>query len=205
MRQSGSRVRSSSVVVAAWLLCAAVGMAGYVVAQSEKGLSKDEARKLIAKLAGLELRKSAINVTEVSTLGGSATAVAQVETAFRFAKDDRGKWRVAEIRTGDRQWEDVELLVRALNAEKAARARAELETLAIGLEAFRRERGAYVVADTEAALVDELHPRYVEIIIRVDPWHRPYEYEGARERFTLRSLGPDGEANTADDVTLSKG
>ncbi|MBA3248396.1 MAG: hypothetical protein H0T63_09970, partial [Pyrinomonadaceae bacterium] len=68
-----------------------------VYAAADKGLSKDEARKLIANLAGFELKKDAVNVTEISTLGSSATAVAQVETAFRFVKQN-GKWRVAEIR-----------------------------------------------------------------------------------------------------------
>jgi hypothetical protein len=42
----------------------------------------------------------------------------QVETAFRFEKDGKGKWRVAEIRTGDRRWEDVDSLMKALNAER---------------------------------------------------------------------------------------
>ncbi|HYY43328.1 MAG TPA: type II secretion system protein GspG, partial [Pyrinomonadaceae bacterium] len=54
---------------------------------------------------------------------------------------------------------------------------------------------------TSAALVDQLNPRYTAAIIRLDPWHRPYEYTGTTDSFTLRSLGPDGKANTADDVT----
>jgi len=171
---------------------------------ADKGLSKDEARKLIANLAGLELKKDAVNVTEVSTLSSSATVVAQVETAFRFVKQN-GKWRVAEIRTGEGKWEDVELLARALNAEKIARARAELETLAAALEAFRRERGSYVTAEDESALIDHLHPRYLQSAIRFDPWHRSYEYEGGRNSYTLRSAGPDGKPRTADDVTLNRG
>ncbi len=175
-----------------------------VYAAADKGLSKDEARKLIANLAGFELKKDAVNVTEISTLGSSATAVAQVETAFRFVKQN-GKWRVAEIRAGEGQWEDVELLARALNAEKVARARAELEMLATALEAFRRERGFYVAVEDESALVDHLHPRYLQSIIRFDPWHRSYEYEGTRDTYMLRSLGPDGKARTPDDVTISNG
>jgi hypothetical protein len=126
--------------------------------------------------------------------------VAQVETAFRLIKGDNGKWRVAEIRTGDNRWEDIELLSRALNSEKAERARAELETLATALEAFRRERGFYVVAGEERVLEDHLNPRYLARIIRVDPWHQPYLYEGTRSSYTLRSAGPDGKEKTADDV-----
>ncbi|MCA1626414.1 MAG: type II secretion system protein GspG [Acidobacteria bacterium] len=175
-----------------------------VVYAADKGLSKDEARKLIANLAGLELKKDAVNVTEVSTLGSSATVVAQVETAFRFVKQN-GKWYVVEIRTGEGKWEDVELLARALNTEKIARARAELETLAAALEAFRRERGFYVAVEDESALVDHLHPHHLQSVIRFDPWHRSYEYEGTRDSYTLRSTGPDGKARTPDDVTINRG
>lgn len=166
-------------------------------------LSAKEARKIIATIAGIKLPSDAVRVREVSVMGSSATVVAQVETAFRFVKGDDGKWRVAEIRTGDNRWEDVEMLARAVNLEKAERARAELETLATALEAFRRERGFYVVAKEESVLEDHLNPRYLARILRVDPWHKPYLYEGTRTSYTLRSAGPDGKANTADDVIRS--
>jgi hypothetical protein len=168
-------------------------------ARAADDLSPSEARKLIATLAGIKLPSGAVRVKEISPMGSSAVVVAQVETAFRFVKEG-GKWRVAEIRTGDRRWEDLDLLVRAVNAEKAERARAELETLATALESFRRERGFYVVGKTEGVLVDHLNPRYLERIVRIDPWHNPYLYEGAADAYTLRSAGPDGKENTGDDV-----
>ena len=168
-------------------------------------LSPKEARHLIAHLAGIQLPSDAVRVKEISVLGNSATVVAQVETAFRFVKGDNGKWRVAEIRTGDRRWEDLDTLLRALNAEKSARARAELEAIATALESYRRERGNYVEANSEAALIDHLSPRYLSQVIRVDPWHQPYEYEGTATSFVLRSAGPDGKPNTPDDVTISRG
>jgi hypothetical protein len=167
-------------------------------------LTPKEARRVIARLAGIELPSDAVRIKSISPMGNSAVVVAQVETAFRLV-NDKEKWRVAEIRTGDRRWEDVDLLVRALNAEKTSRVRAELETIATALEAFRRERGSYVEAKTEAALVDFLSPRYLSRVIRLDAWHRPYEYEGSRESYVLRSLGPDGKSGTSDDVVLAKG
>ena len=172
-------------------------------AQAAGDLSAKDARKLIAHMVGIELPSDAVRVKEVSSLGSSAVVVAQVETAFRFVKNDEGKWRVAEIRTGDNRWEDVELIARAVNSEKALRARAELETMATALESFRRERGFYVVADKQSVLVDQLNPRYLSHVIRTDPWHKPYLYEGTRERFTLRSTGLDGKENTPDDVVIS--
>jgi hypothetical protein len=168
-------------------------------------LSPKEARKLIARLAGIELPSDAVRVKDISTAGNSAVVTAQVETAFRVVKDDKGKWRVAEIRTGDRRWEDVDTLMKALNVEKAARARAELESIATALESFRRERGAYLDSKSEAALIDILNPHYLARVIRFDPWHQPYQYEGAPASFVLRSTGPDGKPGTDDDVTVASG
>lgn len=177
-------------------------LAGFTQAAGE--LSPKEARKLIARMAGIELNSDAVRVKEVSALGSTAVVVAQVETAFRFVKGEGDKWRVAEIRTGNNKWEDVDLLVRAVNAEKSARARAELETLATALESFRRERGFYVTANTSGILIDQLNPRYLQNVIRLDPWHNPYQYEGTRTGYRLRSSGPDGKPNTGDDISRSE-
>lgn len=168
-------------------------------------LSPKEARKLIAGMAGIQLPSDAVRIKEISSMGNSVVVVAQVEAAFRMVKGDKEKWRISEIRTGDRRWEDLDTLMRALNVEKTARARAELESIATALESFRRERGFYVESKSEAALIDSLNPRYLARVIRVDPWHKPFEYEGSRSGFVLRSAGPDGKPNTADDVTLTSG
>ena len=166
-------------------------------------LTPKEARRVIARLAGIELPSDAVRVKSISAMGNSAVVVAQVETAFRFV-NDKDKWRVAEIRTGDRRWEDMDLLIRALNAEKTSRVRAELETIATALESYRREHGSYIESKSQAALIDHLNPRYLARVIRVDPWHQPYEYEGTRASFVLRSSGPDRKANTADDIELAR-
>ena len=172
-------------------------------ARAAGDLTPNEARRVIAHMAGIQLPSDAVRVKDISSVGNTAVVVAQVETAFRFVKGDHDKWRVAEIRTGDRRWEDVDLLVKALNVEKTARARAELDAIATALESFRREHGFFVEAKSEAKLIDQLNPRYLARIIRVDPWHQPYEYEGTRSSFVLRSAGPDGKPNTSDDVTVA--
>ena len=179
-----------------------VTVASLIVSRTQAAgdLSPKEARKLIARMAGINLPSDAVRVKSVSSLGNSAVVVAQVETAFRFVNDN-DKWRVAEIRTGDRNWEDVDSLVRALNTEKTSRVRAELETIATALEAFKRERGSYVESTSEAQLIDLLSPHYLTRVIRVDAWHQPYEYEGSRNSYVLRSSGPDRKPNTPDDIT----
>ena len=191
---------TASIIVVAVAFAVAVK-----VAFAAGDLTPKEARKLIARMAGINLPSDAVRVKEISTMGNSATVVAQVETAFRFDKSGDGKWRIAEIRTGDRRWEDVDLLVKALNEEKTSRARAELESIATALESYRREHGFYLESKTEAALIDNLNPRYLRTVIRVDPWHQPYQYEGTRGSFVLRSSGPDEKPNTTDDVVVTKG
>lgn len=192
-------VRLCSIVLVV-MFCAGLGT------NAAADLSAKEARRVIARMAGIELPSDSVRVKEISSLGSSVVVVAQIETAFRLVKGDDGKWRVAEIRTGDNRWEDVDAIVRAVNVEKVERTRAELETLATALESFRRERGFYVESKNEAALVDHLNPRYLSRVIRKDPWHRPYLYEGTRERFALRSAGIDGKENTQDDlIVTSKG
>lgn len=180
------------------------GVALITTTRAAGDLTPKEARRLIARMAGIQLPSDAVRVKDVSSLGNAATVTAQIETAFKFDKGSDGKWRVAEVRTGDRRWENVELLTKALNVEKTARARAELESVATALEAFRRERGSYVESKSEAALIDHLNPRFLARVIRVDPWHQPYEYEGTRTSFVLRSAGADEKANTADDVVISR-
>lgn len=176
----------------------------FVCTSAADDLSAKEARRLIAQMAGMALPSNAVRVKSVSALGSSAVVEAEVTTAFRFVRGDDGKWRVAEIRTGDNKWEDIDMIARAVNQEKAERARAELETVATALESFRRERGFYVEGKTASALLDQLNPLYLSRIIRVDPWHRPYQYEGSRNEYVLRSTGLDGKANTADDIVLEK-
>ena len=195
--------RNLLILFASLIAVTSVVVTSQVIAAGD--LTPKEARQLIARMAGINLPSDAVRVKEVSAMGNSATVIAQVETAFRFDKGGDGKWRIAEIRTGDRRWEDVDLLVKALNAEKTSRARAELESIATALESYRREHGFYLESKTEAALIDSLNPRYLPSIIRVDPWHQPYQYEGTRGSFVLRSSGPDEKPNTADDVVVTKG
>lgn len=75
--------------------------------------------------------------------------------------------------------------------------------IAKALGDYRRDRGYFVVADKESVLIDHLSPKYLIRVIRVDPWHRPYQYDGQQAHYSLRSLGPDGKPNTPDDIVVS--
>jgi hypothetical protein len=108
-----------------------------------------------------------------------------------------------EIRCGNGPWLNLEGFPEALESIKRAQASDELKAIARALDEFRRDTGSYVASDKESVLIDFLSPRYLPDVIRFDPWHRPYQYWGDRDRFTLLSVGPDGKSDTADDVKLS--
>jgi Type II secretion system (T2SS), protein G len=166
------------------------------------------ARCLIANLLGVQLPSDSVRIKDVSPMGlpfsshPSATVEAVVDAGFRFTRGQNEPWRVAAMRTGNREWTDPDAVLKAVNSEKAANARAELDSIAKALEAFRNKRGFYVESNSESVLIDFLSPTYLARVIRLDPWGRPYQYEGARDHFTLRSVGPDGKENTIDDILL---
>ena len=58
-------------------------------------LTPKEARKVIARLAGIDLPSDAVRVKSISSFGDAYVVVAQVETAFRVVKGDNDKWRIA--------------------------------------------------------------------------------------------------------------
>lgn len=166
------------------------------------------ARCLIANLLGAQLPSDAVRIKSVSPLGlplvshQSALVDARLEADFRFTRD-KSSWRVNGFKTGSRGWADPEGILNEVNKEKAARAQVELQSIAQALEVFRGQRGFYVESKSEAVLIDFLNPTYLAHLIRLDPWRRPYQYEGTRDHFSLRSRGPDGKENTADDIVLT--
>jgi hypothetical protein len=165
------------------------------------------ARCLLGSLLGVQIPSDAVRIQEVDPMPiplasqASATVVAWVKVDTRLINDKTG-WRVSELRTGNHEWVKLEPLVAAVNEEKQKKARAELKLMATALEKFRKDRGFFVVSDSHAVAVDYLSPRYLPRVIRVDPWHQPYKYQGEQDHFTLRSAGPDGKENTPDDIQI---
>jgi len=138
-------------------------------------------------------------------MGGEAIVEAQFDAAFRFTADKEGKWQAVDVRAGDRKWESIELIQTALRKEKALRTGAELRAIATALEAYRRDKGSYVQAETGSALIDHLAPNYLSSIIRLDAWSRELNYKGSSNSYRLSSLGPDGKADTDDDIVFENG
>jgi Type II secretion system (T2SS), protein G len=179
--------------------------------EAAKSAARDEEsrvkgkKKKKEKSKGVEpLTRGALTIKSLSTMGSSAVAEVVVEATFRLSKDASGKWQVSEVVFGGEPSGSLASLWQQADARKAEHARADLAAMRDALEAFRRERGFYVVAEDSAVLMDHLSPRYIKQVIRLDPWHNPYRYTGTTAAFTLASDGPDGKPGTADDVTLSR-
>ncbi|HVG18156.1 MAG TPA: type II secretion system protein GspG [Blastocatellia bacterium] len=168
-------------------------------------LGAREARERIAIALGLD-KPDSVRIKNISAgMGGEAIVEAQFDASFRFAQGKDGGWSAVEVRTGDRKWESIELIQTAVRKEKELRTTADMRTLVTALEAFRRERGFYVAADTNSALVDNLSPRYLGAIIRLDAWSHEFEYEGTATGYRLASLGPDGKPRTGDEIIIENG
>ncbi len=167
--------------------------------------SAKRARCMIGSLLGIDVPSDAIRIQEISTSPipfasePSALVIAWIRVDAQLLKD-RKDWRVTELRTGNRNWVNVDTLVAAVNDEKSKQARADMATIAGALEKYRQERGSYVVSDKHSVAIDFLTPRYLGLVIRLDPWNQPYQYTGTRDHYSLRSLGPDRKADTVDDI-----
>ena len=171
--------------------------------------SNRRARCLLGNLFGIAVPSDAVRIQEVSPLAvplalqPSATVTAWISIDARAVRE-QGKWRITELRTGTRNWTSVDTLLAAVNQRKQGRARAELEAMVSALENYRRDRGTYIVSESQAVLIDHISPNYLLPVVRIDPWNRPYQYQGTSNSFTLLSTGPDRKAKTSDDISLSR-
>ena len=171
-------------------------------------LTVKRARCLVAELLGVTLPSDQVRIKDLSSLDlpfgseSSALIVSSIQIEFRLARDGNA-WRVSGFKSGTREWVNLENFAAALDEVKRVNATTELATIANALIDFRRQRGSFVVSDKESVLIDHLSPQYLKRVIRLDPWHRPYQYDGEQDRFSLRSVGPDGKPNTPDDIVVS--
>lgn len=186
------------------LVMTALALSFIGVAAIARNVGAREARERIAQAMGFDKPEN-VHIKNISSSGSDAIVEAQFDAAFRFTTDKEGKWQAVEVRTGDRRWESIELMQTAIRKEKALRTTADLRTLANALEAYQRDGGAYVTAETGSALMDHLAPRYLNAIIRLDAWSHEFAYKGTAARYRLASLGADGKPDTDDDIVFENG
>jgi hypothetical protein len=186
------------------LLISIVTFGGLLVLGANDDLTAKQARELLRKLGGAELKPEQVRIITVSNgFGGNAIVEATIETAVRF-KQEKGEWQVADIRLGDQHWESVELITEAIRREKTRRTEALLQKLAAALEAYKKEQNKYIVARNFDQMLEQLAPRYLPVIIRFDLWEQPLMYRGTDKEYHLSSAGPDLQPGTNDDLIWGK-
>lgn len=177
-----------------------------IVSGAVEALGARKAREILQHLGGANLSKNQVEIISISpgVSGNDAVVEAQIETAFRFTQD-KGEWRITDIRFGDRQWESFEIIEAGVRNEKIRRTTALLQTLTNSIEAYKKEFGAPPTTDKIGELLDYLSPRYLNAPPRFDLWGEQFEFRGSAEGYTLRSGGPDHKNGTDDDLIVENG
>jgi len=174
---------------------------------ASRSITNDLARDRILEIPAGALEKEDIEVWKITRVGGSeAIAETRLKTAFRLEKVNE-EWTVREVRIGHGQWEKVSNLVESLEAVKVDETKQMLDRIAAAIIDYRGSNGTLPVFKDYVDLSDQLSPKYLTPLIRLDSWRQPLSAE--RKDYTtivLQSAGPDGKHGTDDDIrkTISR-
>src|SRR5882672_1400353 len=104
-----------TVLVFPLLACCLVTFAA---ANVRADLTPRQARKALTRMAGFGLTNDSVRVKNISTTNAGAAGVsAEIRAVFKFTQDKQGRWRVAEIRTGQDRWEEIDLIAAAFKTQ----------------------------------------------------------------------------------------
>src|SRR5215831_8721267 len=134
-------------------------VSGVIARPSPKAsLGARQARDLIRNLSGVETDPDQVRIKKISSgVGDSATVEVELETTFRFVHQGN-EWKIADVRIADRHWDSVELLQSAITREKVDRTQRILNELSASLEAYRKARSHFPVAENINPVFDVLIP-----------------------------------------------
>jgi hypothetical protein len=146
------RLRNLFSLLAAFVFFSATGVvSAHAQRRPRPALSEGDARRAVAATPGFELRTGAVKIREVSPRGSVPVRVlAEVRLGVRLERVEdesapqntgdfkQRRWRAAQLRTGDRRWEEFDLLSAAAGVESIGPARRALEELAAEFEAGAR-------------------------------------------------------------------
>ena len=162
------------------------------------------ARNLIVGMNGDAMHKSDVEIVNVRQISSSeAVAETRTRVAFRF-ENDKNVWRIREMRIGHGQWESVENVEQALNQVKAEETRELLARVAEAIQKYREANQRFPAFKDFVDLSDQLSPRFMTPLVRLDAWQRPFEALMSGSDIMLRSAGPDGIMGNHDDISLMK-
>ena len=90
-------------------------------------------------------------------------------------------------------------LLNAIDRGKQKRTMADIHSIAKAVEAFAEDHEhQYPVADSAAALAEQLVPTYLQVVPVVDGWERPFQVESTTEKYVIWSFGKDGVGGTCE-------
>lgn len=162
---------------------------------------RDQVRESVRTLDNASLSKKDVEIIEVRETGDLAIAEVKVRTALKLRRKDDG-WVLEEIRIGDRRWEKAAHILAAIDEKRTETTRSLLKKLADGIAAYAAEKGGVPPASDFEGLMNELAPRHLNPPIRLDAWSNPFSYQRISNYvYDLRSAGPDGQFQTADDLS----
>jgi len=168
-------------------------------------LSKNMAQDLMARLPGDILTQKDFQVEEVNQTNASNAIIrTKLSAAFRFQKIE-GKWVPKEVRLGNDQWESIDDLVATLQRIKEDRTRESLARVGGAIESYCLKNGKLPDFRDYDSLSDLLTPEYLNPLIRLDAWTRPF-HAVRLNTYTvkLQSAGADGRLESNDDIELTK-
>jgi hypothetical protein len=165
-------------------------------------LSHNEIRKQVAGLGESTLIPKSVQVRRiVSESEKRVIAETTVELAAQFERDTTtSPWHISAVRLGDQNWVPIVEFERTLNELRKKDTVASFRKLDAGVAAYRQRNGSAPSAATILALSDALHPQFMSDLVLNDAWGRPIVVEMSGASLRFRSLGPDGQRGTADDV-----
>lgn len=170
---------------------------------STRRISNEAARQAILYIPQTTLQENDVDVVKVIQVGGTeAIAETRLKTAFRLEKV-KNAWVVKEVRIGRGEWEKIENIGVAVENVKKEETLDLLDRIAEGIRKFLAANGRLPEFKDYVMLSDQLSPRYMTPLIRLDAWRKPLEAERLdANTILLRSSGPDGISGTADDIRL---
>jgi len=169
-----------------------------------RSINSNLARAKIMDIPQADLEKEDVDVAKViQTSGTEAMAETRLKTAFRIEKV-KGEWIVREVRIGHGQWEKISNLTAVLDAVKIAETKKMLGQISEAVQKYRQDSGSLPVFKDYIALSDQLSPKYLTPLIRLDAWRNPFGAEGSgTDTIVVQSSGPDGKFGTNDDIRMT--
>jgi len=186
--------------------CACSLLLLYLTACGGRALNKNAAQKLIvdSPLLGM-FTKEDVYIESVTQLGErDAIVETGLRAAFKLEKV-KGDWVVREVRLGDRRWENLEDILRALQTVRGEETRRLIGNVMAAVERYHAANGRLPYFRNYVGLSDILNPGYLTPLVRLDAWKQPLAAVKVNST-TIRiiSPGPDGAPGTSDDIEVTR-